>query len=102
LRLNGGAARVCASGEKGGDDHFLRIPIGKIFLPITHDFVHASAVDHARKAAHMLYEVTNDHGIWRSHFKVVDVAVERLHHSKDEFCYGPKSPRQAEFPSFTI
>jgi hypothetical protein len=50
----------------------------------------------------MLYEVTNDHRAWRPHFKVINVTVQGLHHSKDELCHGPKSPPQAEFRAFTI
>src|SRR5690242_19204595 len=40
----------------------LRIPIRRIFVPITHDLVRAATVDEARQATHQLDEVTEGGG----------------------------------------
>src|SRR5262249_56198081 len=63
---------------------FLRVPVRKVIVPVTHYLVHVATVHNARQAPHMLYEVTNDHGVRRTQFTVVDVAVQRLLHSEDE------------------
>src|SRR5262245_30446574 len=53
----------------------LRAPLRTVFVPITHDLVHAAAVHTARHAAHLLYPVTKEYGIRRK-FLVVDIAVQ--------------------------
>src|SRR5260370_362968 len=71
----------------------LRIPIRKVCVPIAHHLVHAAAVHHAGQAAHMLYEMTKEPGLWR-HDLMIDVAVERLVQSEDELRHGARPPPQ--------
>ena len=42
----------------------LRIPVQKVFVPITHDLIRAATVDNAGQLTHMLDEVTEDRGTW--------------------------------------
>src|SRR5271163_4837239 len=72
---------------------FLRTPLRKVFVPITHDLVHAAAVDTARQVAHLLCPVTKERGVWPQ-FQVVDIAVQGLVHSEDELRHGAKPPPQ--------
>src|SRR5437870_12833301 len=44
----------------------LRVPIRKIFVPITHDLVGAATVDEARQSTHLLDEVTGGREIGRA------------------------------------
>src|SRR5665213_4038262 len=64
-----------------------------VFVPITHDLVHAAAVHTACQVAHLLYEVTKERRA-RSERQMVDVAIQGLVHSKDEFRHATKSPLQ--------
>jgi len=57
------------------------------------DLVHAATVHTAGQAAHLLNEVTKERGAWRKRH-VVDVAVQRLVHSKDELRHPTKSPSE--------
>src|SRR5215469_8935758 len=66
----------------------LRVPIRRIFVPITHDLVHAATVDDARQATHVSDEVTEGRGRRRPKLRVVDVAVEGLAQSIDKFCHA--------------
>src|SRR5580704_4078860 len=70
----------------------LRVPIRKIFLPITHDLVHAATVDDSRQATHQLDEVTEGRGRRRPKRHVVDVAIEGLVQSVDKFCHAANLP----------
>src|SRR5215475_11062253 len=70
----------------------LRVPIRKIFVPITHDLVHAATVDQARQATHQLDEVTEGRGYRRPKLRVVDVAIEGLTQSVDKFCHAANLP----------
>src|SRR5882672_3965381 len=58
-----------------------------VFVPITHHLVDAATVHAARQAAHLLDEMMKERGAWPE-FEVVDVAVQRLVHSKYDFCHG--------------
>lgn len=59
-----------------------------VFVPIAHDLIHAAAVHTARQAAHVLYPVTKECGVWRK-FLVVDRAVQGLIHSETIFAMLP-------------
>src|ERR1700722_18603896 len=48
-----------------------RVPIRKVFVPITHDLVHAATVDEARQATHQLDEVTEGRRRRRSKLHVI-------------------------------
>src|ERR1700747_2926634 len=72
---------------------FLRAPIRAVFVPITHNRVHAATVHTARQSAHLLYEVTKERRAWPK-FQMVDVAIQGLVHSIDELCHGTKFPPQ--------
>src|SRR5713226_8299170 len=72
---------------RNGEVAVLRVPIRKIFVPITHDLVHAATVDDARQATHLLDEVTEGRGHRRPKHRVVDVAIEGLAQSVDKFCH---------------
>ena len=66
---------------------FFRAPVRMVFIPITHDLVHAATVHHARKSAHILDEVTKERGArYKFLVVVVDIAVQRLVQCIDEFC----------------
>src|SRR5215469_13221081 len=69
----------------------VRVPIRRIFVPITHDFVGAATVDDARQATHELDEVTEGRGRRRAKLGVVDVAIEGLIQSIDKFCHARTS-----------
>src|SRR6202045_3094020 len=71
----------------------LRTPLRTVFVPITHDLVHAATVHTAGQVAHVLYPVTKERGAC-PHFQVVDVAVQGLVHSEDELRHATKSPPQ--------
>jgi len=62
----------------------LRIPIRKVFVPIAHHFVHAAAVHHAGQAAHVLYEMTKEPGLWR-HYLMINVASSDWFNPKTSF-----------------
>jgi hypothetical protein len=72
---------------------FLRDPLRMVFVPIAHDFIHAPTIHTARQVARLLYEVTKENRAWH-HFKVVDVAVQGLVHSKDGACHATAAPPQ--------
>src|SRR5215469_5458043 len=73
----------------------LRVPIGRIFVPITYDLIHLSTVDEARQATHLLDEVTSDRRRRGPKPHVVDVAVEGLAQSIDKFCHAQISVRSS-------
>src|SRR6202522_884873 len=78
----------------------VRVPIRKIFVPITHDLVHAATVDEARQATDHLEEVTEARGYGRPKLHVVDVAIEGLHQSIDKFCHAANPlPGASEYMS---
>jgi hypothetical protein len=64
-----------------------------VFVPIAHDLVQAAAVHTARQAAHLLDEVTKEHGAWLK-FLMVDIAVQGHVHSEDDLRHAAKSPSQ--------
>ena len=66
------------------------LPLGMVFVPITHDLVRAATIHTAGQVAHVLYEVTKERGAWRPKFQVVDVAVQGLLQSEDEFRHACK------------
>src|SRR6516165_9272509 len=66
----------------------LRVPIRKIFVPITHDLVRAATVDEARQAPHQLDEVMEGRGRRRPKLLVVDIAIEGLAQSVDKYCHA--------------
>ena len=68
-------------------------PLRTIFVPIAHGLIQAATVDTAGQAAHVLYEMTKERRAW-PHFKMVDVAVQGLVHSKDDLRHATKSPPQ--------
>src|SRR5207253_3764505 len=70
----------------------LRVPIRKIFVPITHDLVHVATVDDSRQATHQLDEVSEGRGRRRPKLHVVDVAIEGLAQSVDKFCHAANLP----------
>src|SRR5262249_20131686 len=70
----------------------VRVPYWKIFVPITHDLVHAATVDHARQATNQLDEMTKGRGHRRPKLHVVDVAIQGLTQSVDKFCHAAISP----------
>src|SRR5271154_2971827 len=70
----------------------LRVPIRKIFFPITHDLVRAATVNEARRAAHQPDEVTEGRGCRRPKLHVVDVAIQGLAQSVDKFCHAVNLP----------
>src|SRR4029077_3210639 len=74
----------------------LRTPLRTVFVPITHDLVHAATVHTAGQAAHVLYPVTKERGAC-PHFQVIDVAVQGLVHSEDELRHVLTPPHK--FPA---
>src|SRR4029453_12450878 len=68
----------------------LRVPLGMILVPITHDLIEAATVHAARLVARLLDEVTEERGAWRKRH-VVDIAVQGLVHSEDELCHSSPS-----------
>src|SRR5260370_25379468 len=72
---------------------FLRTPLRTVFVPITHDLVHAATVHTAAQVAHLLYPVTKEHGAC-PHFQVVDVAVQGLVHSANELRHALTPPHK--------
>src|SRR4051794_12790273 len=72
---------------------FLRAPLRTVFVPIAHHLVHAATVHTAGQAANLFDEVTKELGAWRKR-RVVDVAVQRLVHAKDELRHIRVSPSQ--------
>ena len=55
----------------------LRAPLRTVFVPNTHDLVHAATVHTAGQATHLFDEVMKERGTRRK-FLVVDVAVQGL------------------------
>src|SRR5215471_13289160 len=68
---------------RGSKFAFFRAPLCTVIVPIPHHLVHPAAVYAADQAANLLDEVTKERGAWRKRH-VVDVAVQRLVHAKDE------------------
>jgi hypothetical protein len=62
----------------------LRAPLRTVFVPNTHDLVHAATVHTAGQVAHLLVEVTKERGTRRK-FQVVDVAVQDWFNPKTIF-----------------
>src|ERR1700722_17068084 len=77
---------------------FLGNPIRLIFVPIAHDLVQAATVPEACQAAHMINEVTEERETRRK-FRMFDVAVQGLVHSKHDLGHALFLPsRAARFP----
>src|SRR5262245_38064026 len=70
---------------------FFRIPFWMIVVPVTHDLIHLATVHTARLPLSLLDEVAEERGAWPKRH-MVDVAVKRLVHSKDELRHATKSP----------
>src|SRR5262245_59824146 len=62
---------------------FFSIPFRMILVPVTHDLIHLATVHTARLLLCLLDEVAEERGARRKPH-MVDVAVQRLVHSKDE------------------
>src|SRR5690606_39193491 len=62
---------------------FLCTPVRMIVIPVTHDLIHLTAVDASDLPLSLLDEVPEERGTRRER-RVVDVAIERLVHSKHE------------------
>ena len=76
-----------------------------VFVPITHHLVHAATVHAARQAAHLLDEVLKERGAWPEFVVVVvDVAVQRLVHSKYDLRHRdfPPVSGDAELPALPV
>src|SRR5881398_2119068 len=73
---------------------FLCIPFRMIVVPVTHDLIHLATVHTARLPLSLLDKVAEERGAWRKRH-MIDVAVQRLVHSKDEFRQATKSLSKA-------
>src|SRR6185437_6974401 len=70
----------------------LRVPVRMVFVPISHDLVHAATVHTPGHAAHQLPKMTREHGTRWSQYHVVDIAVQGLLQSEYDLRHTTKPP----------